>query len=134
MLETIPTSHPHPQHPIPSFHEHPPRCKHHCNRLLNQVTDTCNPCHRTFDCHPFNQLHLVAALIQPWLSSNDKRNSSREQSSRVATVPQDSLIRSGLRSPIFSETIDDRILSWLCMLSGGNALCDITTQYDAHAR
>jgi hypothetical protein len=95
----------------------------------------CKVCHLTFDCRQSNLLHLVAALTQPWLSSNDKRNSNQEQSSRVAMVPRDSLIQSGQGSPIFSETIDDRIFSWLYMLIRRKALSPyyFTTSYDTHA-
>jgi hypothetical protein len=135
MLETTHISRHNRRRPIRSFRGHLPRCKDHCNRLLNQVMGRCKVCHLTFDCRQSNLLHLVAALTQPWLSSNDKRNSNQEQSSRVAMVPRDSLIQSGQGSPIFSETIDDRIFSWLYMLIRRKALSPyyFTTSYDTHA-
>lgn len=91
---------------------------------------------RIFDCPLSNLHHLAALLIQLWHSSSARRNSSPEQSSRLAMGQQDSLTQSGLRSRIFCETTDDRSFSLFDILSGSNALLfpKFTTVNDTSAR
>jgi hypothetical protein len=68
--------------------------------------DTWLPSSPISDCPQSNLHRLVAGLIQRWPSSSARRNSSREQSSRLVVGQHDNLIQSGPRLPIFCETTD----------------------------